>query len=71
MAVATKEHYPTWTKDTMEQITSYSEWGITYEGQGNRKVWMKKERFCSNLNKFSSIKTIAEVLVFKHVPHLV
>lgn len=43
MAVATKENYPTWTKDTMEQITSYPEWGITTEGQGNRKVWMKKE----------------------------
>lgn len=26
MAVATKENYPTWTKDTMEQITSYTEW---------------------------------------------
>ena len=42
MAVATKDNYPTWTKDTMEQITSYSEWGITYEGQGNRKVWVQK-----------------------------
>lgn len=43
MAVTTKENYPTCTKETMEQITSYTEWNITYEEQGNRKVWMKKE----------------------------
>lgn len=59
MAVATKENYPTCTKDTMEQITSYSEWGITYEGQGNRKVWVQKcQRVAStsDVNKLDSRK---------------